>query len=180
MSSRVRSRSASFRSGWVRRARSPRSWSSRGSSKATTARGLTRGCPSPGCLPWSLRRCSPGSAARASGALAPRPRPHEWPKRFAPLRCRRAGATSVGRARTRALPHFLERSVMGRIGGGELLLIALIALLLFGAGRLADIGKGLGEGIKNFKKGIKDDEEPAGDKQLPPKKADEPAGKDEK
>ena len=44
---------------------------------------------------------------------------------------------------------------MGRIGGGELLLIALIALLLFGAGRLADIGKGLGEGIKNFKKGIK-------------------------
>ena len=45
---------------------------------------------------------------------------------------------------------------MGRIGGGELLLIALIALLLFGASRLSDIGKGLGEGIKNFKKGIKD------------------------
>ncbi len=45
---------------------------------------------------------------------------------------------------------------MGRIGGGELLLIALIAVLLFGASRLADIGKGLGEGIKNFKKGLKD------------------------
>jgi sec-independent protein translocase protein TatA len=30
-------------------------------------------------------------------------------------------------------------------------------LLLFGAGRLADIGKGLGEGIKNFKKGLNDD-----------------------
>jgi sec-independent protein translocase protein TatA len=48
---------------------------------------------------------------------------------------------------------------MGRIGGGELLLIALIAILLFGASRLSDIGKGLGEGIKNFKKGLKDDSE---------------------
>ena len=48
---------------------------------------------------------------------------------------------------------------MGRIGPTELLLIAVIALLLFGAGRLSDIGKGLGEGIKNFKKGLKGDEE---------------------
>jgi sec-independent protein translocase protein TatA len=46
---------------------------------------------------------------------------------------------------------------MGRIGGGELLIIALIAILLFGASRLSDIGKGLGEGIKNFKKGLRDD-----------------------
>jgi sec-independent protein translocase protein TatA len=69
---------------------------------------------------------------------------------------------------------------MGRLGITEILVILVIALLLFGAGRIADIGKGLGEGIRNFKKGIKDDEEPAGDKQLPPKKADEPAGKDEK
>ena len=52
---------------------------------------------------------------------------------------------------------------MGNIGPGELLIIALIALLLFGAGRLADIGKGLGQGISNFKKGLKeadDDEKP--------------------
>jgi sec-independent protein translocase protein TatA len=48
---------------------------------------------------------------------------------------------------------------MGSIGPGELLIIALIALLLFGAGRIADIGKGLGQGIKNFKLGLKDDEE---------------------
>ena len=33
-----------------------------------------------------------------------------------------------------------------------------LALLLFGAGRLADIGKGLGEGIRNFKNGLKDDD----------------------
>jgi sec-independent protein translocase protein TatA len=53
---------------------------------------------------------------------------------------------------------------MGSIGPGELLIVALIALLLFGAGRIADIGKGLGQGIKNFKQGLKDDEEP---KKLP-------------
>jgi sec-independent protein translocase protein TatA len=45
---------------------------------------------------------------------------------------------------------------MGSIGWTEILVIALIAVLLFGAGRIADIGKGLGQGIKNFKEGIKD------------------------
>ena len=56
---------------------------------------------------------------------------------------------------------------MGSIGPGELLIIALIALLLFGAGRIADIGKGLGQGIKNFKEGLKDADEPKpGDKAL--------------
>jgi sec-independent protein translocase protein TatA len=51
---------------------------------------------------------------------------------------------------------------MGNIGPGELLIIALIALLLFGAGRIADIGKGLGQGIKNFKAGLKDADEADG------------------
>jgi sec-independent protein translocase protein TatA len=46
---------------------------------------------------------------------------------------------------------------MGRLGGGELLLILLIALLIFGPSKLADMGKGLGEGLKNFKKGISGD-----------------------
>ncbi len=64
---------------------------------------------------------------------------------------------------------------MGNIGPLEILLIALVALLLFGAGRIADIGKGLGQGIKNFKQGIKEaDEEPAAAKALEAKK-DEPA-----
>ena len=58
---------------------------------------------------------------------------------------------------------------MGSIGPGELLIIALIALLLFGAGRIADIGKGLGQGIKNFKQGLKDpdDDKPAADAKQP-------------
>jgi sec-independent protein translocase protein TatA len=56
---------------------------------------------------------------------------------------------------------------MGCIGPGELLIVALIALLLFGAGRIADIGKGLGQGIKNFKQGLKDEDEPADKKAAP-------------
>jgi sec-independent protein translocase protein TatA len=48
---------------------------------------------------------------------------------------------------------------MGNIGPMEILLIAIVALLLFGAGRIADIGKGLGQGIKNFKQGLKEAEE---------------------
>ncbi|MBX3231917.1 MAG: twin-arginine translocase TatA/TatE family subunit [Labilithrix sp.] len=46
--------------------------------------------------------------------------------------------------------------MLGGLGAPELIVIALIALLLFGAGRIADIGKGLGQGIKNFKEGIKE------------------------
>jgi len=48
---------------------------------------------------------------------------------------------------------------MGNIGPLEILIIALVALLLFGAGRIADIGKGLGQGIKNFKQGLKEADE---------------------
>ena len=63
---------------------------------------------------------------------------------------------------------------MGNIGVTEILLIALVALLLFGAGRIADIGKGLGQGIKNFKQGIKEaDEIDTSKKAAPP--ADAPA-----
>jgi sec-independent protein translocase protein TatA len=56
---------------------------------------------------------------------------------------------------------------MGNVGVTEILLIALVALLLFGAGRIADIGKGLGQGIKNFKQGIKEADELDADKKLP-------------
>jgi sec-independent protein translocase protein TatA len=49
---------------------------------------------------------------------------------------------------------------MGSIGPMELALIAGIALLLFGAGRIASVGKGLGQAIRQFKEGLKD--EPAG------------------
>jgi len=46
----------------------------------------------------------------------------------------------------------------GKLGLPEILLILAIALLLFGPSKLADLGKGLGEGIKNFKDAMKDHE----------------------
>ncbi len=42
------------------------------------------------------------------------------------------------------------------IGLSELLVILLICLLFFGANRLPEIGKSLGEGIREFKKAMKD------------------------
>lgn len=45
------------------------------------------------------------------------------------------------------------------LGLPELLVILLIFILVFGAGKLPQLGKGIGEGIKNFKKGLRDDDE---------------------
>ena len=47
---------------------------------------------------------------------------------------------------------------MGRIGWQELLFLGMIIFLLFGATKLPAIGRGLGEGIREFKKSIKGDE----------------------
>jgi sec-independent protein translocase protein TatA len=46
--------------------------------------------------------------------------------------------------------------VMGRIGLPEMLVILLIVILIFGANRLPEIGRGIGKGIKNFKDATKD------------------------
>jgi len=47
---------------------------------------------------------------------------------------------------------------MGSLGIPELIIILLIILLLFGASRLPEIGRGIGKGIKNFKAATKDGE----------------------
>lgn len=41
----------------------------------------------------------------------------------------------------------------------QLLIILLIIVLLFGAKKIPELAKGLGSGIKNFKKAVKEDEE---------------------
>ncbi len=41
----------------------------------------------------------------------------------------------------------------------EILIILLIVLLIFGASRLPEVGKALGEGIRNFKKALSGEEE---------------------
>ncbi|MGH9146951.1 MAG: twin-arginine translocase TatA/TatE family subunit [Vicinamibacterales bacterium] len=40
---------------------------------------------------------------------------------------------------------------MGRIGIPELVIILFIVILIFGASRLPEIGRGIGKGIRNFK-----------------------------
>ena len=45
------------------------------------------------------------------------------------------------------------------VGYQEVLLILVVLVLIFGASRIPELGKGLGEGIKNFKKGMKQGEE---------------------
>jgi sec-independent protein translocase protein TatA len=62
---------------------------------------------------------------------------------------------------------------MGSLSPVHWVIVLVIVLLLFGPGRLAGVGKGLGEGIRSFKKGLNEDgvDPPATpkpeDKQLP-------------
>jgi sec-independent protein translocase protein TatA len=50
-------------------------------------------------------------------------------------------------------------AVFGGLGVWEVLLLFLIVLLLFGAPRIPQIARGLGEGIRNFKSGVKEPEQ---------------------
>ena len=45
------------------------------------------------------------------------------------------------------------------IGMPELLVVLVIVLIIFGAGKLPEIGGAIGKGIKNFKKSVHEDEE---------------------
>jgi sec-independent protein translocase protein TatA len=53
------------------------------------------------------------------------------------------------------------RSYMGRIGMPELILIAVVVLLLFGAAKLPEIGASIGKAIREFKRTVKDVEDEA-------------------
>jgi len=60
------------------------------------------------------------------------------------------------------------------LGFGELVLVFLIVMLVFGAGRLPQIGEGIGKAIRNLKRGLNTDDDidvtPV-DKQVPEKAA---------
>ncbi len=47
--------------------------------------------------------------------------------------------------------------MFGTLGAPEVLLILIVFVLIFGTSRLPQLGKGIGEGIRNFKKAIKDE-----------------------
>lgn len=59
-----------------------------------------------------------------------------------------------------------------RLGTTEIILIVVLALVLFGGGKLAGVGKALGKSIKDFKNEVKDDK--------PDEKSDSEADKDKK
>jgi sec-independent protein translocase protein TatA len=48
---------------------------------------------------------------------------------------------------------------MGMPGGMELFVLVAVVVLLFGGKKIPELASGLGKGIKNFKKAIKDDDE---------------------
>jgi sec-independent protein translocase protein TatA len=50
---------------------------------------------------------------------------------------------------------------VGNLGAPELLLLLGIVVILFGAGKIPQLGQGLGEGIRNFKQGMRAAEVPA-------------------
>ena len=65
---------------------------------------------------------------------------------------------------------------MGSLSPIHWIIVLVIVLLIFGPGRLAGVGKGLGEGIRSFKKGLNTDEDEKKDdasdsKQLPENKS---------
>jgi len=60
---------------------------------------------------------------------------------------------------------------MGEFSIWHWLLVLAIALLLFGTSKFAAVGKGLGEGIRNFKAAMKEPEEKKDEKKEEEKKA---------
>ena len=50
--------------------------------------------------------------------------------------------------------------MFGSLGVPELLIILLIVIIIFGANKLPQLGKGLGQGLRNFKDSVKGEEPP--------------------
>ena len=44
---------------------------------------------------------------------------------------------------------------LGNLGTGEIVIIAIVVLLLFGGKKIPELMKGIGKGVKNFKDGVK-------------------------
>jgi sec-independent protein translocase protein TatA len=50
--------------------------------------------------------------------------------------------------------------MLGGIGMTELIVVLVIVLIIFGAGKLPEVGQALGKGIKNFKSAMGDEDKP--------------------
>ena len=45
--------------------------------------------------------------------------------------------------------------LLGNLGTGEIIIIAIVVLLLFGGKKIPELMKGIGKGVRNFKEGVK-------------------------
>ena len=71
-----------------------------------------------------------------------------------------------------ALPEPLMALLVGPLGMQELIIILVIALVIFGGKKIPELGRGLGDGIRQFKSSLKgEDVAPAGSKEEEPSKA---------
>jgi sec-independent protein translocase protein TatA len=60
-------------------------------------------------------------------------------------------------------------AAMGSLSLTHWIIVVVVLLLVFGPTRLAGVGKGLGEGIRNFKRGLREEDDP---EQLPERTED--------
>ncbi|MCK4427252.1 MAG: twin-arginine translocase TatA/TatE family subunit [candidate division Zixibacteria bacterium] len=63
--------------------------------------------------------------------------------------------------------------MLGGIGAQELILIFLVILLLFGARRIPEIAQGLGKGMREFRKAMKETQDELTKPETPEKKAED-------
>ena len=52
-----------------------------------------------------------------------------------------------------------ELLFLGNLGTGEIVIIAIVVLLLFGGKKIPELMKGIGKGVKNFQDGVKGSED---------------------
>ena len=63
--------------------------------------------------------------------------------------------------------------MFGNLGAGEIILILLVILILFGAKKIPELASGIGKGMSEFKKGLKDVEDEIKTSDSESKKIDE-------
>lgn len=54
------------------------------------------------------------------------------------------------------IPHSFQTAGPFNLGGGEIVVIAVVFLVLFGGKKLPEMAKGLGQGIREFKQAVKE------------------------
>ncbi len=69
--------------------------------------------------------------------------------------------------------------LFGSFGWGEIVIIALVILLLFGGKKIPELMKGLGKGVKSFKEGVSEvEKEIEKPEEVKPESSDKPAEKE--